>query len=112
MAIDELLIDFDEMGFAPTTLCENPNEYACKWKRQLLAEINALKEKCEELLNKMWDAQDDLDCYYDEMPTRINQAVQDFAEKLRKRLTENRLSNDNVVINANYEIDELLKEYE
>lgn len=39
-------------------------------------------------------------------------AVRDFAEKLRKRLTENRVSNDNVVINANYEIDELLKEYE
>ena len=39
-------------------------------------------------------------------------AVKEFAEKLRKRLTENRVSNDNVVINANYEIDELLKEYE
>lgn len=39
-------------------------------------------------------------------------AVRDFAEKLRKRLTEDRVSNDNVAINANYEIDELLKEYE
>lgn len=38
-------------------------------------------------------------------------AVMEFAEKLRKRLTEDRVSNDNVVINANYEIDELLKEY-
>ena len=27
-------------------------------------------------------------------------AVRDFAEKLRKRLTENRVSNDNVVINS------------
>lgn len=39
-------------------------------------------------------------------------AVREFAEKLRKRLTADRASNDNVVINANYEIDELLKEYE
>lgn len=39
-------------------------------------------------------------------------AVREFAEKLRKRLTEDRVSNDNIVINANYEIDELLKEYE
>lgn len=39
-------------------------------------------------------------------------AVMEFAEKLRKRLTADRVSNDNVVINANYEIDELLKEYE
>ena len=37
-------------------------------------------------------------------------AVMAFAEKLRKRLTADRASNDNVVINANYEIDELLKE--
>lgn len=48
----------------------------------------------------------------DFVKTAQKHAVQDFAEKLRKRLTENRVSNDNVVINANYEIDELLKEYE
>lgn len=36
-------------------------------------------------------------------------AVMAFAEKLRKRLTADRASNDNVVINANYEIDELIK---
>jgi hypothetical protein len=42
----------------------------------------------------------------------FNSVRKEFAEKLRKRLTENRVSNDNVVINANYEIDELLKEYE
>lgn len=39
-------------------------------------------------------------------------AVMEFAEKLRKRLTEGKVPNDNVVINANYEIDEILKEYE
>ena len=82
----------------------------------LKTNLKKLEEKCEELLNEKWDAQDDLDCYYDEMPNKVKQAkieaVKDFAEKLRKRLTENRVSNDNVVINANYEIDELLKEYE
>ena len=36
MTIDELLIDFDEMGFVPTTLCENPDEYAHDLKKQLL----------------------------------------------------------------------------
>lgn len=49
MTIDELLIDFDEMGFTPTTLCENPNEYACEWKKQLLAEIERLKAEYEKL---------------------------------------------------------------
>ena len=171
MTIDELLIDFDEMGFVPTTLCENPDEYARDWEKQLLVEIkrlkaeyeaerkmlgsqikvlkqrlndkyieidnlnrdysnaferlksqqqeiNALKEKCEELRNKMWDAQDDLDCYYDEMPTRINQAVQDFAEKLKEKARGLTLEGDkgagfyigNILLTN--DIDELLKEYE
>lgn len=71
------------------------------------AEIKRLEEKCEELLNEKWDAQDDLDCYYDEMPTRINQAVQDFAEKLKEKYS---LYDDRHIL---YRIiDELLKEYE
>ena len=45
MAIDELLIDFDEMGFVPTTLCENPDEYARDWKKQLLVEIKRLEKE-------------------------------------------------------------------
>ena len=81
-------------------------------------EINALKEKCEELRNKMWDAQDDLDCYYDEMPTRINQAVQDFAEKLKEKARGLTLEGNkgagfyigNILLTN--DIDELLKEYE
>lgn len=49
MAIDELLIDFDEMGFVPTTLCENPDEYARDWKKQLLVEIKRLKSENKQL---------------------------------------------------------------
>lgn len=42
MKINELLVEFDEMGFAPTTLCGNPNEYAREWKKKLVAEIKRL----------------------------------------------------------------------
>ena len=49
MTIDELLIDFDEMGFIPTTLCENPDEYAQDWKKQLLVEIKRLKDENKQL---------------------------------------------------------------
>lgn len=49
MNIDELLIDFDEMGFVPTTLCENPDEYARDWKKQLLVEIKRLKAENKQL---------------------------------------------------------------
>ena len=49
MTIDELLIDFDEMGFVPTTLCENPDEYARDWRKQLLVEIKRLKSENKQL---------------------------------------------------------------
>ena len=49
MTIDELLIDFDEMGFVPTTLCENPDKYAQDWKKQLLVEIKRLKSENKQL---------------------------------------------------------------
>ena len=49
MRIEDLLIDFDEMGFAPTTLCENPEKYACEWKSKLITEIEQLKEENEKL---------------------------------------------------------------
>ena len=73
------------------------------------AEIERLKEKCEELRNEKWDAQDDLDCYCDEMTTRINQAVQDFAEKIKAKSYVNDYCREVVEIDK---IDELLKEYE
>ena len=73
------------------------------------AEIKRLEEKCEELLNEKWDAQDDLDCYYDEMPSRINQAVQDFAEKVKAKSYVNNYCREVVEVEK---IDELLKEYE
>ena len=38
--VTDLLIDFDEMGFAPTTLCPDPEAYAIEWKKKL---VNALK---------------------------------------------------------------------
>ena len=76
-------------------------------------EIDALKEKCEELRNEKWDSQDDLDCYYDEMLNKIKQAkikaVKDFAEKLKiKAIRLSEIENYHV---CNL-IDELLKEYE
>ena len=47
------------------------------------AEIEKLKAKCEELRNEKWDAQDDLDCYCDEMPDKIKQAKIDILNKLK-----------------------------
>lgn len=37
-----LLIEFDEMGFAPTTPCGDPDNFAVRWKEQLCEEIKIL----------------------------------------------------------------------
>lgn len=47
------------------------------------AEIERLKEKCEQLRDEKWDAQDDLNCYCDEMPNKIKQAVKEFADEIK-----------------------------
>lgn len=40
-----LLIEFDEMGFAPTTVCADPEGFAVRWKEQIVKEIEALKSE-------------------------------------------------------------------
>lgn len=47
--ITDLLIDFDEMGFIPTTLVPNPEEYAIEWRRKITQEIDKIKEENEKL---------------------------------------------------------------
>lgn len=44
--ITELLIDFDEMGFAPTTTVPDPEAYAINWRNNL---TNALRDEFEKL---------------------------------------------------------------
>ena len=69
------------------------------------AEIERLEEKCEELRNEKWDAQDDLDCYCDEMPDKIKQTQIDILNKAKKKLN----SAPNGWEYTGY-IDELIKE--
>ena len=38
----DLLAEFDEMGYAPTTLCENPEQEAKTWKAQMICELKRL----------------------------------------------------------------------
>lgn len=47
-----LLIEFDEMGFAPTTVCEDAEGYAKTWKEQLVREIKSLEVKNTDLWHK------------------------------------------------------------
>lgn len=52
-------------------------------------EIAQLKEKVEELRNEKWDAQDDLDCYYDEY-----KRLKDDYSKLQELFAQYQMASD------------------
>ena len=92
--IDYLLTEFDEMGFAPTSLCDNPEGKAKLWKSALVYEIGLLLNEYAAIKEK---------------------AVKEFAEMLKMKAFDKDMFND--WAGATYvvlvrEIDELLKEYE
>lgn len=78
------------------------------------AEIERLKYKCEEFRNEKWNAQDDLDCYCDEMPTKIKRAKIDVLNKLKKRAMTSYVLDDFILGSVVFskDIDELIKEIE
>lgn len=43
--ITDLLIEFDEMGFAPTTVCPNAEQYAIDWRDRVRKEFARLTEQ-------------------------------------------------------------------
>ena len=83
-------------------------------------EIERLQDKCEELRNEKWDAQDDLDCYCDEMPNKIKQAQIDILNKANERLNvvsrefgdDCDLCGVSAVCSCRCEINNLIKEVE
>lgn len=76
-------------------------------------ENEQLEEQIEELRNEKFDAQDDLDCYYDEMPTKIKQAKIDVLNELRKKYsTSGNVNNDWATYVYVDDIDEMIKEIE
>ena len=86
----DLLIEFDEMGFAPTTICEDAEEYAKKWKNRVWEEVKsieaenaALRERLEKAVELPCKVGDNVFCI-----VGIDPAVEEFEveEILIKRL--------------------------
>ena len=94
VALDNLLIEFDEMDYAPTNLCGDPVKEAIAWKDRLRYELDLL---------------------LDEKSAIERRAVEEFAEKLkRKAFDKNAFDN---FVGTTYvvlvrDIDKLLEEYE
>ena len=70
-------------------------------ERKIAIRDNALKDRDKAI--EMLEGKQD---------TIVKQAQIDVLNELRERITKDRVANDTVVINANYEIDELIKEIE
>ena len=92
VAIDDLLIEFDEMDYCPMNLSgEDPVKEAIAWKDRLRYELDLL---------------------LDEKSAIERRAVEEFAEKLKKVIHERDYAQGYAEIGLIEEIDELLKEYE
>lgn len=59
--ITDLLIEFDEMGFAPTTVCENPEQYAIDWRERVRKEFTRLTAENDNLTVELEVAQRDVE---------------------------------------------------
>ena len=134
LKIQNLCIEFDEMGYEPTTLCENPEQTAKKWKSDLMYEIglfldeamgikaryNELKAENERLTERLGQILLSIDtvkemnamCNIDE---QRKQAVKEFTGKIKAKL--NAIYGKTICSDLDTEvitdiIEELLKEYE
>ena len=45
--ITDLLLDFDEMGFAPTTTVSDPDAYAIAWRNKLTEALQGYRKQTE-----------------------------------------------------------------
>lgn len=66
-AITDLLIEFDEMGFAPTTVCPNGEQYAIDWREKVRKEFARLTAKNAALQKRLDNAV--------ELPCKVGDAI-------------------------------------
>lgn len=91
--INDLLTEFDKMGFAPTNVCDNPERKAKLWKSALVYEIELLLDEHAAIRKK---------------------TVEEFAEKCKERINAdyvNGMLNNHRGHLTEYGIDELIKEF-
>ena len=78
--LTDLLIEFDEMGFCPTTVCPHPEQYAIEWKEQIVKEIQKLQAENTELratLSKMETVEKELRARFEnhDLPIKVWDAI-------------------------------------
>lgn len=56
MNINDLLIEYDEMGMSPTTVCENPERFAIDWRERVREEFERLQTENDKLRARLENA--------------------------------------------------------
>lgn len=87
--LKDLLIEFDEMGFAPTTTCPNPDKYATEWRDRLVNCVhNANSELTDNLVFykvKSYKLGKNIDTLKTEIKQEVKQAQIDVLNELNKK---------------------------
>lgn len=89
--INKLLVEFDEMGFAPTNLCDDPEGTAKLWKSKLIYELGLLLDEHAAIRKK---------------------AIEEFAGRCKERINAdyvNGMLNNHRGHLTEYDVDDLLK---
>lgn len=85
--ITDLLIDFDEMGFAPTTTCPNPEAYTIKWREQLANALIEYRKQSEKRISNQREELHRLNKHINNL-TQSRNAWKKQAEKVGRQLHE------------------------
>ena len=90
----DLMIEFDEMGFAPTTVCEDAEGLAVKWKEQVVNEIGRLETQITTLQEGLKKAVEDVAerikmAFYYEFDELIPSTMADKIDEIVKEVLKN-----------------------
>lgn len=86
----DLLDEFDEMGYAPTTLCENPEEEAKEWKNKALAKFEVMLSRTEILtaLYNEW-RDDEIELDWNRERNRLWEYIEEAVNESKKYIAKN-----------------------
>lgn len=124
VALNDLLTEFDEAGYCPTTFCNDPEEEAKTWKEKFLHEIgiilndnNVLKAKLKLVLLSVETVKGTqfIENMKNVLEIEKRNAVKEFARKCKDLINADYVNgclNNHKGYLTEYDIDELLKEYE
>lgn len=93
--LKDLLVEFDEMGFAPTTVCPNPDKYATEWRDRLVNCVNdATKQAQTDVLNKLKTNLSKSDDFMDICSWHIDKLIKEVQNEIQTRTTRRNGKND------------------